>query len=284
MQLVACDLDGTIVPSGGVISPRTLAAFEQCERRGIHIVFVTGRPPRWMAPIVETTGHQGLALCGNGAVVLDLATNQVVRSTPLPLETVREVTSRLRRHIPGASFALETLDGYRCEPDDVARYTPPEEARFGTLDELMADSPTVIKMLCLQAAPHHGDLDSDQMLLIARPVLGDIAEVVHSDPGGRMLEISAPGVTKASALAWLAERLQVPSSEVVAFGDMPNDVPMLLWAGVGYAMVDGHPQALAAASRQAPPCAQDGVAQVIEQLLLRRSPDAVGWRARPANG
>ena len=115
---------------------------------------------------------------------------------------------------------------------------------------------------------HYGSLTSDEMLAIARRVLAGAAEVVHSDPANHMLEISAPGVNKASALAWLAAELGVSAAEVVAFGDMPNDVPMLVWAGAGYAMTGGHPEALAAASGQAPPCAQDGVAQVLERLLV----------------
>jgi Cof subfamily protein (haloacid dehalogenase superfamily) len=268
MQMVACDLDGTIVCDDGTISERTLAALRECERLGIHVVFVTGRPPRWMDSIVKMTGHQGLALCGNGAVVLDLATNQVVQSRGLDPATVLTMTSRLREHLPGASFALETLTGYRREPAYVPRHDVGLKVATGTLGELLADRPTVIKVLCRQDVEHADTLDSDEMLAIARRVLGDTVEVVHSDPAAHMLEISAPGVTKASALAWLAAGLGVEASEVVAFGDMPNDVPMLIWAGAGYAMTGGHPEAIAAASRQAPPCAQDGVAQVLEGLLI----------------
>ncbi|GAB6900153.1 HAD family hydrolase [Kineosporia succinea] len=138
------------------------------------------------------------------------------------------------------------------------------------LDVLLGDDPTVVKVLCKQSAEHYGEMDSDEMLVLARAVLGDLAEVVHSDPQAHMLEISAPGVTKASALAWLAGELGVEAGEVVAFGDMPNDIPMLTWAGTGYAMSGGHPDAIAAASRQAPPCDEDGVAQVIEELLAGR--------------
>jgi hydroxymethylpyrimidine pyrophosphatase-like HAD family hydrolase len=86
-----------------------------------------------------------------------------------------------------------------------------------------------------------------------------------------MLEISALGVSKASALARLAARRGVPAEAVVAFGDMPNDVPMLRWAGRGYAMTGGHPEAVAAAAELAPPCESDGVAQVLEQLLSQRA-------------
>jgi len=268
MQMVACDLDGTIVGADGLISARTLAVFDECERLGIHVVFVTGRPPRWMAAIVEMTGHQGLALCGNGAVVLDLATNQVVKSRGMTAETVLEVAARLRAHLPGATFALETLNGYRREPAYPALHDVARTAATGTLTELVADQPTVLKVLCRQGPPHYGSHDSDGLLAIARRELAGLVEVVHSDPSNFMLEISAPGVNKASALAWLADSLGVRAADVVAFGDMPNDVPMLAWAGCGYAMADGHPEAIAAASAQAPPCAQDGVAQVLERLLV----------------
>lgn len=268
MQMVACDLDGTIVRADGRISERTLAALTACERRGIHVVFVTGRPPRWMDPIVEMTGHRGLALCGNGAVVLNLATGAVVSSSGLSPASVLAVTERLRSCIPGASFALETLDGYRREPGYLmSMHVVGLEAQVAPVSGLLADGPTVIKILCKQSAGHYGELDSDEMLVLARRNLGDLAEVVHSDPNGHMLEISAAGVTKATALAWLAGELGVPAGQVVAFGDMPNDVPMLTWAGSGYAMSGGHPDALAAAGGQAPPCEQDGVAQVIETLL-----------------
>jgi HAD superfamily hydrolase (TIGR01484 family) len=270
MQMVACDLDGTIVGRDGRISQRTLDVLAECERLGIHVVFVTGRPPRWMAPIVEMTGHQGLALCGNGAVVLDLATNEVVRSRGLSAETVLEVARRLRRHLPGIAFALETLTGYRREVDYLPLHQAAVEAT-GTLEELLADRATVIKLLCRPGLGHRGSLDSDGMLAIARRELTGLVEVVHSDPASSMLEVSAPGVTKATALAWLAESLDVEAADVVAFGDMPNDVPMLAWAGSGYAMADGHPEAIAAASAQAPPFAEDGVAQVLERLLAPTS-------------
>ena len=270
MRMVACDLDGTIVGADGTISTRTLAALAECERLGIHVVFVTGRPPRWMEPIVAMTGHQGLALCGNGAVVLDLATNEVVSSSGLSPETVLEAAARLREHIPGVTFALETLNGYRREAGYFPLHQAAVEAATGVLEDLLADCPVVIKLLCRQGRPEYGSLDSDGMLAIARAQLAGLVEVVHSDPASFMLEISAPGVTKASALAWLAGSLDVAADEVVAFGDMPNDVPMLAWAGAGYAMAGGHPEAIAAAPFQAPPCAEDGVAQVLEDLLAAR--------------
>jgi Cof subfamily protein (haloacid dehalogenase superfamily) len=273
MRLVACDLDGTIVRPDFSISERTLAALDACVCAGVRIVFVTGRPPRWVLPMGDLTGHRGLAICGNGAVVLDLAAGRVVSSDPLPGPRVRLVVERIRSVVPGAAFALETLEGYRRESAFIARHEEARAARSGSLPELLADDPTVIKILCRQdALPPARRLDSDGLLALARPVLAGLAEPVHSTPKGvGLLEVAAPGVSKASALAALAARWGVPAAEAVAFGDMPNDVPMLRWAGRGYAMADGHPEAVAAAGFTAPPCLEDGVAQVLEALLSDRA-------------
>lgn len=269
MRMVACDLDGTVVAPDGSISARTLAAFDACTRAGVDVVFVTGRPPRWMEPIAEATGHRGLAVCGNGAVVVDLATWEVVRADALPGATVIEIAHQLRRELPGAAFAIETLDGYRREPEFRPRHAAGWEVPTGPLTELIADEPTVVKLLCRQSALHRSGtpLTADGMLEIARAVLAGLAEPVHSDPDGALLEIAALGVSKASGLARLAAQRGIDASEVVAFGDMPNDVPMLRWAGRGYAMGGGHPEAVAAAAEVAPSLAEDGVAQVIERLL-----------------
>ena len=78
-----------------------------------------------------------------------------------------------------------------------------------------------------------------------------------------LLEISAPGVTKASTLAQVASGLGVEAADVIAFGDMPNDLPMLTWAGTSYAMADAHPSVVAAADHLAPGHDEDGVAQVL---------------------
>lgn len=262
MRLVASDLDGTIVRSDGTISVRTLAAFAACEARGIDVLFVTGRPPRWMAPVAEATRHHGIAVCGNGAVVYDLGRERVVRTRALTVQAVRDAVGALRAALPGAVFALETLTGYRHEPP-----FPPHDAAAtaiaGTLDELLTDHPVVLKLLCRDEST-----TADPMLALARPALVGIAEPVHSDGAGSLLEVSALGVSKASTLAELAAERGIRADQVVAFGDMPNDVPMLRWAGRGYAMADGHREALAAADGTAPPCAEDGVAQVIERLLL----------------
>jgi hydroxymethylpyrimidine pyrophosphatase-like HAD family hydrolase len=112
----------------------------------------------------------------------------------------------------------------------------------------------------------HPSLDPDEFLRLGRELVGAYGEVTRS-AAVAMLEISAPGVSKASALArWCAER-EIPAEQVVAIGDMPNDLPMLAWAGTAYAVANAHPEVLAATSRHTADHEDDGVAQVIESLL-----------------
>lgn len=265
MRLVACDLDGTVVRSDHTISDRTLEAFRACERAGVDVLFVTGRPMRWMAPIVEATGHSGVAICGNGAVVYDLGNESVIEVRALTAEAVTASVSALRGVMAEVAFAYETVTGPCREADYLPHLEAAWQMPVGTVEELLADGRQVLKVLCRSSV-----MKADEMLARARPVLAGLAEPVHSNSADSLLELSALGVSKAATLADIAGQRGIAPSEVVAFGDMPNDVPMLHWAGRGYAMADGHPEAIAAADAIAPACDLDGVAAVIEQLLGQR--------------
>lgn len=264
--LVATDLDGTIVRPDQTVAPRTLEAFRACAEAGVHVVLVTGRPMRWTLPVAEQVPLTGRAVCANGAVICDLAREEVVERRALEPDAVREVARRLRAVAPETALALESGTGFRREGTYVPKFDAGLEQEVGTLDELLEQDPCVLKVL----ARCEG-LSSDELLDLARGALDGIAHATHSSPGGSLVEIAAVGVSKASTLADVAASLGVPREGVAAFGDMPNDAEMLAWAGRGYAMADGHAEAAAAAAALAPPCAEDGVAQVVERLLALRS-------------
>ena len=284
MRLVATDLDGTVVRADGTISARTVAAFDACHAAGIGVVIVTGRPARWLVPVVEAMGRRGIAVCGNGAVVFDVAADMVVRSRGVAPDDVRSVVSRVRDAIGPVDVALETLAGFRREPGYLTRWDTTPEQDVGELDALLADDPVVLKVLLRQEGS-----SPDAMLAAARDVLVGLAQPTHSNAADCLLEISALGVSKAATLAELASSQGIAADDVVAFGDMPNDVEMLRWAGRGYAMAGGHPEAIAAADDVAPPCADDGVAQVVEALLREDAwisgtathPERRPWQRRP---
>lgn len=269
LRMVATDLDGTIVRPDGTVAPRTLAAFEACLARGVDVVLVTGRPPRWLAPVVEATGLRGIALCGNGALVYDAGTGEVIKARTLSRHDAIEVAERLSRHVPGIAFAVETLAGFRREAGYVPRYDWGMETRTGTLDDLLDDDPGVVKLLCRDE-----NSTGDHLLSQARDLLSGLAEPTHSNAADGLLEVSALGVSKAATLSELAAERGIGPDEVVAFGDMPNDLEMLRWAGRGYAMAGGHADVIAAADEVAPACELDGVAQVIEALLADRDKES----------
>jgi len=261
MRLVATDLDGTIVRPDGSISARTLAAFAACHAAAIDVIYVTGRPPRWLGEIVAQTGHRGTAICGNGAIVYDLGAERVISARTMSGPVVLDAAARVSKACPGTAFAVETLAGFGREPAYVARYDASVLTSPAPLAELVAGA-AVVKLLCRNESS-----TGDAMLAAARTALAGVASPTHSNPHDSLVEIAAIGVSKAVALAGLAAARGIAQRDVVAFGDMPNDIEMLAWAGRGYAMAGGHPDAIAAADDTAPSCLDDGVAQVIERLL-----------------
>ena len=116
MRLVASDIDGTILGHDGKISDRTIRAFHACRDAGVELVFVTGRPPRWLHPLEDQLGHAGTVICSNGAVVWDLEEARLVSSRALALEAVFETRRIIKQLRPSALFAAETLTGFHLDP------------------------------------------------------------------------------------------------------------------------------------------------------------------------
>jgi Cof subfamily protein (haloacid dehalogenase superfamily) len=260
VRLVATDLDGTVIRRDGTVSARTVAALSAVEDAGLPVVFVTGRPPRWMASVVEATGHRGVAVCANGALVYDLHAETVLDRFLLEPALALEVVRRLREQLPEVAFAVERHESYAHEARYRMRWGSADVKTVPTAEDLL-DEP-IAKLLARDETS-----TGDRMLAAARAALGGLVAVTHSNPRDCLLEISAPGVTKASTLALLAGRLGIGADGVLAFGDQPNDLPMLSWAGTSYAMGGSHPEVVAAVARRTGSVDEDGVAVVLEQLL-----------------
>ncbi|MER6349490.1 HAD-IIB family hydrolase [Streptomyces sp. NPDC001595] len=271
-RLIATDLDGTLLRDDKSVSPRTMAALAAAEEAGIEVFFVTGRPARWMGVVSDHVHGHGLAICGNGAAVVDLhggpGAHRFVKVRELARDNALDAVRLLREAAPGTVFAVEQTYGFHQEPDypklhmEVPDTLAPAE-RLLAPDAAGAGEP-VLKILA-----YHPELDPDGFLTLARLAIGDRANVTRSSPSA-LLEISGPGVSKASTLALCCAERGISHEEVVAFGDMPNDVEMLTWAGQSYAMGNAHPDVIAAASGRTVANNDDGVAVVIERLLELR--------------
>lgn len=258
-RLVATDLDGTLVGADGAISARTAAVLRAVEERGVPVVFVTGRPLRWAEEVFEHVGSHGLAVVSNGAVVWDVAVGRPRLERPIEPALGLDVCRDLRAAVPGTTYAVEDLDGIALEPEFLERYLVPEGSRRAPLAQLF-DRPA------LKVLARHEELDPQDFWAQAEVATRGRLVITWSSSTA-LLEISAPGVTKASTLALLCDELGVAPADVIAFGDMPNDLAMLAWAGTSYAMADAHPDVLATASHVAPPHDDDGVARVLADVF-----------------
>ncbi len=229
---------------------------------GIHIFFVTGRPPRWMDEIRDAFGFGG-AICANGAMLYDLQTGTVTQEWMISQEDQFQIAHRLRTAIPGVSFAVEAHDYYYREKSYIPRWDVGLDNVGVSKIEDVIKGPA-LKMLARCSA---GELTSDQMLEIATGELEGCATVTHSNARESLLEISALGISKGATLAVVASRLNIDASDCVSFGDNPNDFSMLRWCGRSFAMADGHPEGFSHASGIALACADDGVALILEEML-----------------
>ncbi|MGJ9404414.1 HAD family hydrolase [Arthrobacter sp. KK5.5] len=264
MRLIACDLDGTILHPDNTISARTVDAFRAARDAGVEVVFVTGRPFRWLGPVQDAFGHLGTVICSNGALVYDLEAETVLDAKTVDGELVRDTRALILELEPGARFAAETTSSLYLEPG----FVEPSEARLldgvvpgaFPMDRLREEG--VVKFLAKSR-----EYTAEEFLEAVHPAIGHLVSVTHSAPNVALLEMARRDVNKAASLEVYAAALGLGAADVVAFGDMPNDVEMLAWAGRGYAMGSGHPLAKAAAHSVAETLENDGVARVIEGLL-----------------
>ncbi len=278
-RLLATDLDGTLLRSDLSVSDRTRRALADARSTGVRVVFMTGRPLRWLGLAIDETQHRSMLACANGAMIWDAVSEQTVTAHPLDAEVARAAAATLKQIVPGIGFAVERLplsqklwrEGdetrthpFAHDPAYVPKWPMPAGTPVGDIDELVATG-DVVKLL--GRAPIDVDHSADTLLKIAIAELEGIVEVTHSNAADLLLEVSAHGVSKASALAEIAQHFGIPQSDVVAVGDMPNDLSMLKWAGQAYAVENAHDDVRRVVDGFLPANDDDGVAMLIEQML-----------------
>ena len=270
VRLIATDLYGTLLRDDKTVSDRTIAALAAAEQAGVEVFFVTGRPARWMDVVSGHVHGHGLAICANGAAVVDLHRGGLVLEVrPLLRPDALAVVAALRAAAPGTSFAVELTTGIHYEPGYPPFHLDPG-ATVAAAEKLLAQDAQDADRPVLKLLAHHPELTPDDYLAVAREAAGAYASFTRSSPTA-LLEISGLGVSKASTLAHCCAERGIAPDEVVAFGDMPNDVEMLSWAGASYAMANAHPDVLAATSARTVANNEDGVAVVIERILARQA-------------
>jgi hypothetical protein len=265
-SVVASDCDGTLLRPDGTVSAYTRDVLDRVAALGVRVILVTARPPRWMDELADL-GVTGVALCGNGAFTYDLTARRIVASRLMAPELLGELLEDLRRELPGVTLATESLRGFAREPGFM-RPTGRSTGQWlvGEIEQLAQEPAGKILVT-------HPDWPTEVISAQVERVVDGRAEVAHSG-ALRLGEVTPLGVTKALALShWCAEQDPgVPAGSVWAFGDMPNDLPMLDWAGTSFAVANAHPEVLAMADHQVPGNVEDGVARTLAGRLLDLPP------------
>ena len=257
-RLVATDLDGTLVRSDGTVSDYTREVLAAAEEHGVTVVMVTARPMRWMHDLRPMIGAHGLAIVSNGAIRYDVAGDRPLSVVGLEVEPGLAMVERIREALPGAQFAVETLQGIVLEPAYDEPYHVPPGSPVGPLAEVWTEPAVKVLVRAPGTAP-------ERLRERVTAAVGPTATPTWTVP--HLVEIGPPGIDKALALAALADDLGVTAEHVWAFGDMPNDLAMLRWAGVGHAVANADETVLAAADRVVPSNDHDGVARTLAEAL-----------------
>jgi 5-amino-6-(5-phospho-D-ribitylamino)uracil phosphatase len=243
-QLIALDMDGTLLRRDGTVSAENRKWIQKAREQGIEVTLATGRHIRSALPYMEELGFTAPVVTSNGGEVwtADLV---LLERHPLPLEDVR--------------FLHEIALQYKKYGTHIWANTINEIVHWDTFPE------KIEQMIWLKFGYQNNDLSVIQEILHRLQAYGRF-EITNSDP--RNIEVNPAGINKASGLQTVCEHLRISPSRVVTMGDSLNDVAMLRWAGMGIAMGNAQEEVKAAADSVTASHEQDGVARAIERLLV----------------
>ena len=272
IRLVALDLDGTLIGDDLRLPPRTVATIRAVVARGVHVALVTGRMTSSALPYARELGLRAPLVGLQGALVREMPApgsarlGRLLLHRPLPADVARDAMAWCRAagltpHLNHLERMVIPAGDERAE--DYSRWNFGRVVLVPDLDAWVRGP--VTKVISVGPPPL-----ADQALERARADFAGRADATVSHP--MFLEFLAPGVNKGRAVRFLARRLGVDLRDALAIGDQRNDVEMLAEVGMGVAMGGAPPAVRASARLVAPSLAEEGAAQVLEDLVLRGRP------------
>ncbi len=273
-RLLAIDLDGTAIQLGQMPTPRVKQAVAAASARGVRVVVATGRPFASARKFQAALELETPLVCYQGALVKEVLDQQhTLLDQPLAEETLVEVIDLAQKR--GWEFNLYSQDFIY-----LAQMNHPEsfyERWFGLPCAPVSSLAEALRIMrSTETRPLKGMFlgepeEIDRVTPEVQEMFGDRFSVVRSH--SLFSEITAPGVSKGSALAFLAECYDIDRTETIAAGDNGNDLTMIEWAGLGIAMANATHEAIAAADWVAPSVTEDGIAALIDRFILRDEQD-----------
>lgn len=259
IDLIALDLDGTLLDPSEDISPANRQAIAAAIAAGVRVVLVTGRGTDRPARIVRELNLNLPAICAHGALTKDFLSGRTLGHIPVPLVHAVEMIRYAERHQLNVAVYTEEkfhrLRGTHLYMDDMRG---PHWCEVGSLIEVLTEAPTFIRFLGRQSVDAMREAFSDLPLHFKYEVFGEWEECA----------VTSLDATKKNALERLCVDLKLPPGAVLAIGDSANDVPMLQWAGIGVAMGNALPEVREAVGRVTAAYDEDGVARAIERYVL----------------
>ncbi|MEV0090587.1 HAD family hydrolase [Streptomyces sp. NPDC050738] len=260
-KLIATDLDGTLLRSDDTVSARTRDALAAVTAAGAAHIVVTGRSVAWTRHILDDLGYEGLAVCGQGAQVYHAGEHRLLTSVTLDRQLAGIALAKIEAEVGPLALAAsrDGIDGdVLVGPGYVVQEGPLPVVPFDDLAELWA---APLNKVYVQ----HPGLSDDALAQVAQESAGGLVDVVMAGAG--VVELLPLGLSKATGLSLAARRLKVTPAETIAFGDMPNDIPMFGWAAYGVAMANAHASLKAVADEITTSHDDDGIAVVLERML-----------------
>lgn len=261
IDLLALDLDGTLLDSDGQVSSRNRAAIEGALQQGIRTVLVTGRGVDTPIRISRELNLNLPVICCHGALTKDFGANKTLGHIPIPLQYAKPMIEYAESH--GLSVAIYSEEFfYRLEGSHLfmSDMTGPAWRKVKRFSDVLHTAPTFIRFL------------GEKSVQAMRREFGDWPLNFRYENWLDFVECAVTNrqAGKQQALARLCADFQIVRERVCAVGDSPNDVPMLKWAGLGVAMGNASPEVKHAVRYVTASNDADGVALAIERFCNAR--------------
>jgi Cof subfamily protein (haloacid dehalogenase superfamily) len=261
-RLIATDLDGTLLRSDHSVSPRTREALAAVTAAGAAHIVVTGRAVPWTRHVLDDLGYDGLAVCGQGAQVYDAGARRLLTTVTLDRQLAGLALAKIEAEA-GPLYLAASRDGLDGEvlvgpgyevqgPLPATPFTDAADLWTAPLNKLYVQHPT---------------LSDDELAEVAHRAAGGFVTVTMAGEG--IVELLPLGLSKATGLSLAARRLKLKATDTIAFGDMPNDLPMFAWASYGVAMSNAHEELKSVADEVTASNDEDGIAVVLERMLAQ---------------
>ena len=288
VQIIASDMDGTLLNDKMVISKRNAAAVKEAQKQGIHFIVSTGRAYDEVKPLITEAGFNCPMITLNGAFVLD-ENGKEISAAPIPDSIAKKIMLTLKKN--GLYFEVITAKGV-CSDNKAKRI----ENFAELLASINPDTPYKLavtlasarmELMNINYVDNYMDLVDDPKTVIGKivvfspegqKVLGPIKDelskndnlvITSSGPGN--IEINHVNAQKGVALQAYADSLNIPMDNVMAIGDNNNDVSMLKAAGISYAMGNGSDEVKMLAKYITAPNTEDGAGIAIEEVLAKKN-------------